>query len=111
VYAVSPHVGRGGWTWYTGSSGWLYRLIVESLLGLKLEGDKLTVTPCLPDDWSTYGLHYRYRDTIYRIVVAQSSDPGVAGHVKVDGFLQMDGMIILVDDKQEHAVEILVHAS
>ena len=110
VYAVSPHVGRGGWTWYTGSSGWLYRLIVESLLGLKLEGDKLTVTPCLPDDWTTYGLHYRYRDTMYRIVVTQSSDHGVAGHVKLDGFLQMDGMIMLVDDKQEHAVEILVHA-
>ncbi len=110
VYAVSPHVGRGGWSWYTGSSGWLYRLIVESLLGLKREGDKLTVTPCLPDDWSTYGLHYRYRNTMYRIVVTQSSDRGVAGHVKVDGFLQMDGIIMLVDDKQEHAVEILVHA-
>ncbi|MFL6657367.1 MAG: GH36-type glycosyl hydrolase domain-containing protein, partial [Massilia sp.] len=51
VYAVSPHVGRGGWTWYTGSSGWMYRLIVESLLGLSLAGERLTVTPRLPDDW------------------------------------------------------------
>ncbi|MGV8899143.1 MAG: GH36-type glycosyl hydrolase domain-containing protein [Burkholderiaceae bacterium] len=110
VYAVSPHIGRGGWTWYTGSAGWMYRLIVESLLGLKLEGDKLTVTPCLPDDWSTYGLHYRYRDTMYRIVVTQSSDPGVTKKVNVDGVLQIGGMIVLVDDKREHAVEILVHA-
>jgi hypothetical protein len=48
VYAVSPHTGRGGWTWYTGSAGWMYRLIVESLLGLRLEGDKLRFAPCLP---------------------------------------------------------------
>ncbi|MDB5764800.1 MAG: ndvB [Herminiimonas sp.] len=110
VYAVSPHTGRGGWTWYTGSSGWMYRLIVESLLGLKLEGDKLTITPCLPDDWSTYGMNYRYRDTMYRIVVTQGSADGVSGNVKVDGVEQADGMIPLVDDKREHAVEILVHA-
>jgi cyclic beta-1,2-glucan synthetase len=48
VYAVSPHVGRGGWTWYTGSAGWMYRLIVESLLGLRLEGETLRIEPCLP---------------------------------------------------------------
>ncbi|HJW57069.1 MAG TPA: glucoamylase family protein [Burkholderiaceae bacterium] len=106
VYAVAPHTGRGGWTWYTGSSGWMYRLIVESLLGLKLESDKLTVTPCLPDGWSTYKLHYRYYDTMYRIVVTQG---GVAG-VTVDGVEQMDGVIALVDDQQEHAVEIVTPA-
>jgi cellobiose phosphorylase len=110
VYAVSPHVGRGGWTWYTGSSGWMYRLIVESLLGLRLEGDKLIIAPCLPDDWSTYRLNYRYRDTMYRIVVTQGSAGGVMGNVKVDGVEQMNGAIPLVDDKREHAVEILVQA-
>jgi cyclic beta-1,2-glucan synthetase len=110
VYAVSPHTGRGGWTWYTGSSGWMYRLIVESLLGLKLEGDKLTIAPCLPGDWSTYGLDYRYRDTMYRIVVTQDGVHGTAGHVTVDGVPQPDGTIPLVDDKREHAVEIWVQA-
>jgi cyclic beta-1,2-glucan synthetase len=110
VYAVSPHTGRGGWTWYTGSSGWMYRLIVESLLGLKLEGDKLAITPCLPGDWSTYGLDYRYRDTMYRIVVTQDGAHGTAGNVKVDGVPQPDGIIPLVDDKREHAVEIWVQA-
>ncbi|MFD2271114.1 GH36-type glycosyl hydrolase domain-containing protein [Undibacterium arcticum] len=109
VYAVSPHVGRGGWTWYTGSSGWMYRLIVESLLGLTLAGDKLIITPCLPRDWRTFELNYRYRDTMYRIVVTQSSAEGVADNVKVDGIEQHDGVIPLVDDKREHAVEILVH--
>ena len=60
VYAVSPHTGRGGWTWYTGSAGWTYRLIVESLLGLKLEVNRLRITPCFPPDWKSFQVHYRY---------------------------------------------------
>jgi cyclic beta-1,2-glucan synthetase len=68
VYAVSPHVGRGGWTWYTGSAGWMYRLIVESLLGLRLEGETLHIEPCLPADWDGFKLSYRYRETRYQIV-------------------------------------------
>ncbi len=86
----------------------MYRLIVESLLGLKLEGDKLTVTPCLPHDWSTYSLKYRYRDTVYTIVVTQSSGHEVVDAVTVDGVEQTGGVIALVDDQQEHAVEILI---
>ncbi len=108
VYAVSPHIGRGGWTWYTGSSGWMYRLIVESLLGLTLEGDTLSVAPCLPDDWESFKLNYRYRDTLYRIAVVQGSAEGGDGSVIVDGIAQIDRKIRLADDKQEHAVKILV---
>jgi cyclic beta-1,2-glucan synthetase len=67
VYAVAPHTGRGGWTWYTGSAGWLYRLMVESLLGLRLEVDKLHITPCLPADWQAFTVHYRHRETVYHI--------------------------------------------
>ncbi|MES2538525.1 MAG: glucoamylase family protein [Pseudomonadota bacterium] len=108
VYAVSPHVGRGGWTWYTGSSGWMYRLIVESLLGLKLEVDELTVTPCLPADWTSFKLHYRYRETMYHIEVLQtpSSDGGFS--LRVDGLEQPGRLIHLADDRVEHAVEIRV---
>jgi cyclic beta-1,2-glucan synthetase len=61
VYALSPHNGRGGWTWYTGLAGWMYRLIVESLLGLRLEVDTLHVVPCLPADWKRFMIHDRYR--------------------------------------------------
>jgi cellobiose phosphorylase len=106
VYAVAPHTGRGGWTWYTGSAGWLYRLIVESLLGLKLEVDKLRFAPCLPADWETFKLHYRYRQTLYHIVVLQTSDDKAG--VTVDGVEQEDDVIPLVDDCKEHAVEIRV---
>ena len=52
VYSVDPHVGRGGWTWYTGASGWLYRAGLEAVLGLEVEGDRLRVHPCLPPDWT-----------------------------------------------------------
>ena len=72
VYALPPHTGRGGWTWYTGSAGWMYRLIVESLLGLRLEVDKLRFAPCLPPEWKVFKLHYRYRETVYHIAVTQT---------------------------------------
>ncbi len=88
VYAVSPHTGRGGWTWYTGSAGWMYRLIVESLLGLRLEVDKLHVAPCLPADWKGFTLHYRYRETLYHISVLQISDGNGETRVIVDGVEQ-----------------------
>ena len=73
VYALAPHTGRGGWTWYTGSAGWMYRLAVESLLGLRREGDKMRFAPCLPPGWPGSALRYRYGDTVYRIAVSQPS--------------------------------------
>jgi cellobiose phosphorylase len=108
VYAVAPHTGRGGWTWYTGSAGWMYRLIVESLLGLKLETDKLRFTPCLPADWKSFKLDYRYRQTVYRIVVVQTQAADGRTRVMVDGVEQSDDAIPLVDDHAEHAVEVKI---
>ncbi len=113
VYALSPHIGRGGWTWYTGSAGWMYRLIVESLLGLKLEGDKLHFTPCLPADWQAFKIHYRYRETVYHIAVSQArvgdGASSAVTSVTVDGVEQHDKVIHLVDDRQEHRVEVSIH--
>ncbi len=110
VYAVSPHIGRGGWTWYTGSAGWMYRLILESLLGLRLEVDKLRFAPCLPEDWETFKIHYRYRETIYHITVLQTRDEKGETSVTVDGILQQGEAIPLVDDRQEHMAEVRVAA-
>ncbi|HXE38026.1 MAG TPA: glucoamylase family protein [Azonexus sp.] len=70
VYAVPPHIGRGGWSWYTGSAGWMYRLIVESLLGLRREGETLHFTPCLPKDWPSIDIRYRFHETDYQITIA-----------------------------------------
>ena len=126
VYALPPHTGRGGWTWYTGSAGWMYRLIVESLLGLRLEVDKLRFAPCLPADWKGFKLHYRYRETVYHIAVVQTvaAEAGMAAGegmtvpagitanggmtVTVDGVEQGDQAIPLVDDHQEHSVEVRI---
>jgi cyclic beta-1,2-glucan synthetase len=106
VYAIEPHTGRGGWTWYTGSAGWMYRLIIESLLGLRLEVDKLHIEPCIPADWQTYTVHYRYRETVYHIYVnkTQEIDKGIT--ITVDGVQNPDKIIPLIDDRQDHTVEV-----
>ncbi|WP_035052599.1 GH36-type glycosyl hydrolase domain-containing protein [Andreprevotia chitinilytica] len=112
VYALAPHIGRGGWSWYTGSAGWSYRLIVESLLGLRLEVDKLHLAPCLPADWSAFKMHYRYRETVYHIAVTQTqaaAEENSAGmSLVVDGVARHDRLIPLVDDHREHWVEVVV---
>ncbi len=90
VYAMPPHVGRGGWTWYTGASGWMYRLIVESLLGMKLDVDKLHFAPCIPVDWKSFILHYRYRETFYHINVERTGEGSRVESVTVDGLAQED---------------------
>jgi cyclic beta-1,2-glucan synthetase len=108
ISALSPHTGRGGWTWYTGSAGWMYRLILESLLGLKLEADRLSFAPCLPADWKTYKIHYRYRETVYHITVLQTHATKDGITVSVDGVERGGNSIPLVDDRKEHRVEVRI---
>jgi cyclic beta-1,2-glucan synthetase len=74
IYAVTPHTGRGGWTWYTGAAGWMYRLTLENLLGISLENDRLLIAPCTPKNWQFYKVHYRYRDTVYHITINFEQD-------------------------------------
>ena len=117
IYGAPPHTSRGGWTWYTGAAGWMYRLTVETLLGLRLEVDSLRIAPCIPDDWKSYKMHYRYRDTFYHITVKRVGEtPEQAIRVTVDdvpvdgggvdGAGQAYGRIPLVDDRVEHRVEV-----
>ena len=107
VYLRTPHAGRGGWTWYTGSAGWLYRLITESFLGLQLEVNKLKFVPCIPKEWEFFKVHYRYRNTVYHIVVTQK-DSVAEMMVTVDGVEQEDKMITLIDDAVDHQVQVAV---
>jgi len=110
VYAVAPHTGRGGWTWYTGSASWMYRLLVESLLGIEREGTVLRLSPHPPRDWPFYTIRYRYYDTTYRITVHHPGhgvrEPGPIRTMAIDGMPQTDHVILLVDDGREHVVEI-----
>ena len=106
VYGVEPHVGRGGWTWYTGSAGWMYRLVVESLLGLRVEHGRLRIAPLLRLGWGDYRIEYRHGASRYRIRVL-AGEAGEAALLSLDGVAMEDG-VPLLDDGGEH--EVLVRA-
>jgi cellobiose phosphorylase len=109
IYGAPPHVGRGGWTWYTGAAGWMYRLTVETLLGVQLEEDYLRIAPCVPENWDTYKIHYRFRDTVYHIVVQCMGESTThVTRVTIDGAEHPDTRIALVDDHSEHFVEVVL---
>jgi cellobiose phosphorylase len=112
IYALTPHTGRGGWTWYTGSAGWMYRLLIETLLGVHLEGNRLRLAPRLPKSWTTYKIHYRYRQTVYHITITRRAvEAAGANQLLLDG-KELEGQAFpLVDDRQEHAVELNVASS
>jgi cellobiose phosphorylase len=104
VYSVAPHTGRGGWSWYTGSAAWLYRLIIETLLGIRLEqGNRLRITPMLPNDWPGFSVDYIYGKTLYKITVSCSTDKI---SIVLDGILVNGDTIALVDDEQIHQVQV-----
>ncbi len=111
VYGVPPHTGRGGWTWYTGSAGWMYRLIVESLVGLNVEADKLRITPCLPAEWDTFQIHYRYRQTFYHITIHPGDFDSGTSHFELDGDRILEDFITLIDDGQDHHVDVTSEAA
>lgn len=102
VYGVAPHVGRGGWTWYTGSAGWMYRLLSESLLGLQREGNRLRIVPCMPDAWPGYRMQLRHGAAVYRIEVVQT-DRGPAT-LRLDGQARDDLTIDLDPADAVHTV-------
>jgi cellobiose phosphorylase len=109
VYAVAPHTGRGGWTWYSGSAGWMYRLLIETLLGVNLEGDQLRLTPRLPKSWTTYKIHYRYRQTVYHITIIRlATDAAETNQLFLDGEELTLKTVPLADDRREHFVELRV---
>jgi cellobiose phosphorylase len=89
----------------------MYRLIVESLLGLRLEVDTLRFAPCLPADWKGFKVHYRYRETVYHINILQTLVGSGESSVTVDDVARPDGGIPLVDDRQEHFVEVRIPAA
>ncbi len=111
VYSVPPHVGRGGWTWYTGAAGWLYRAGLESILGFKVEGDVLRMEPCIPGAWPRYEIRFKYRSATYEIVVEnpQRVSSGVA-EVRADG-KKVEGRsprVQLEDDGLNHNILVVM---
>jgi cyclic beta-1,2-glucan synthetase len=109
VYAVPPHTGRGGWTWYTGSAGWMYRAGLEWILGFRLHGDRVLIDPCVPRWWQEYEIIYRRGQSSYRIKVENplALSRGVA-RIELDGVEQTEESIPLLDDDQTHTVRIVL---
>jgi cellobiose phosphorylase len=107
VYANESHRGRGGWTWYTGSSGWMYQFIMGSLLGMELKGDQLCFRPCWPLDWPSVTVVYRYGRSTYRITVFQP-DNTAGSWWEMDKRLGKGDTLPLTDDGQEHEARVYV---
>lgn len=105
VYGEPPYVGRGGWSWYTGSSSWYYRAGLESILGFQLRGEKLKFNPCLPETWRSVEIKYRHQETLY-IIEVRNPHGRMKGMTKIeiDGKPHAEEEITLVNDRQEHKV-------
>jgi cyclic beta-1,2-glucan synthetase len=110
VYSREPHAGRGGWTWYTGSAGWLYRLITESFLGMQQEGNKLKVVPCIPKEWKSFKVHYRYKSRVYLIELIQMSESKKMT-LTVDGVEQSTNTITLIDQRAEQKIGVAANTN
>jgi cyclic beta-1,2-glucan synthetase len=110
VYSQPPHVGRGGWTWYTGAAGWLYRAGLEWILGFRMRGSALSIDPCIPKTWKRFELTCRHGGTLYRISV--DNPKGVCRGVSslhLDGQeLEVGGPVPLADDGREHEVHVVL---
>ena len=89
--------GRAGWTWYTGSAGWMYRIWIEEILGFRLRGDTLTISPVIPDDWNDFEIKYRYRSTVYEFSIRRNAPHNVT---------ETGSPIPLIDDGQPHKIEL-----
>ena len=117
VYGVEPHAGRGGWTWYTGSASWMYRLITESLLGIDQRADRWSIHPCLPHHWSHVELHFRYRETFYHVRIESHVDASYPQsaptsqrltQLVLDGTVIAQDFIKLVDDRRRHEIVVFL---
>jgi cyclic beta-1,2-glucan synthetase len=105
VYSIRPHLGRGGWTWYTGSASWAYRLGVERLLGIVRRADHLEIKPCIPSEWREYQVNYRLGRTKYRIRVENPNGSNCeVSHVTVNGRKKSNKQIPLRDNGKEYEV-------
>ncbi len=105
VYAEPLHKGRGGWTWYTGSAGWMYQLLLESFIGLKRKENKLYFQPCLPEEWDSIKIQYRFVSTEYRIELRQSKE-NLQTKIIINGHEESNDFISLVDDGFVHEVTV-----
>jgi cyclic beta-1,2-glucan synthetase len=113
IYSMPPHVGRGGWSWYTGAAGWMYRAAVEYILGLRIEGAYLHFAPCIPKRWRSYEITFKHGTCCYEFTV-ENPDSVCEGIVSIE----YDGVVVdeqpvrlaLRDDGETHQVRVILGA-
>ncbi|HET6802816.1 MAG TPA: phosphorylase, partial [Casimicrobiaceae bacterium] len=111
VYSEPPHVGRGGWSWYTGAAGWLYRAGLEHVLGVRVQGAQVEIAPCIPRDWAGYTVRYRRGRATYVIRVANPSRLSTGGvDIEIDGKAIDGSRFPVTDDGREHRVDVRLRA-
>lgn len=103
IYSVHPNIGRGGWSWYTGAAGWMYQVALEGILGMKINGDDLTLSPCVPHNWSEYNIDYHHKNSNYSIKVRLNNKDK---QIIIDGIKQDSFPIQLTDDGNNHVIEV-----
>ena len=107
VYAEPNNKGRGGWTWYTGSAGWMYQLIINSFAGLRRKGNILNFVPCIPAEWNSLKINYRYMDTMYEIELKKKQNNAPTKLI-VDGKEESNRFVSMVNDGATHKVEFII---
>ena len=107
IYGTALYKGRGGWTWYTGSAGWMYQFIIGSLLGMELQKDVLTLKPCFPMDWPSVSMIYSYGSSTFRITIFQLNNNEESWWIQ-DETYGKGNTIQLIDDGKEHKVEVYI---
>lgn len=115
VYAAEGNEGRGGWSWYTGASGWMYRVLLEDILGFSREGEKLVIKPCMPDSWNEYRISYKYKTSTYRILVERGAIAADGSDTEKTVRMYEDGnhieAITLEDDGKTHNILAVLDCS
>jgi cyclic beta-1,2-glucan synthetase len=109
VYSKEPYVGKGGWSWYTGSAGWMYQALTYDVLGIKKIGNRLHIDPTIPSDWKEYTIDYKYKNTKY-VIIVENPDKLTFGceSLMVDNDYQIGNSFELIDDGASHIVNIKI---
>lgn len=109
VYSNTNLAGRGGWTWYTGSSSWFYKVGIENILGFRIQNNTIIISPCIPKEWKEYSIKYKYQNSIYNIVIKnlEGKNTGV-NKFFLDGKEIEDKQIKLQDDNKIYNIEVIM---
>jgi len=108
IYGSQNLLGRGGWSWYTGSAAWYYVAGIEYILGLKINDNILTINPCIPNEWKQYSIQYRYGESIYNIKISNLKQTNKIQEVIVNNVKNVEKYIKLLDNKKINDIEIII---